>query len=110
MYQEMGEVDDGPGGAGGAAEERDDDEPREEEDENVRDPDAGVGEPLGVPVEINRRHGLNVEVRHWRLKTASFLLFRRQLQAHVFIEERGSGSGLCKRLDHNGPRSETIGR
>lgn len=60
----MGEVENGPGGAGGAAEEGEDDEPREEEDEDVGGPDAGVGEPLGVPVEIRWRQGLNVELRH----------------------------------------------
>lgn len=57
-------MENGPGGAGGAAKEGEDDEPREEEDEDVGGPDAGVGEPLGVPVEIRWRQGLNVELRH----------------------------------------------
>lgn len=88
MYQEMGEVDDSPGGAGGAAEEGDDDEPREEEDEDVSRPDAGVGEPLGVPVEISRRRGLNVEVRH----CGGFKRrrFQEAASGHVFMAERGS--------------------
>lgn len=58
----MKEVDDGPGHAGGAVEDGEYDDPREEEDEDVGRPHARVREPLGVPVQIRRRHRSDVHV------------------------------------------------
>lgn len=66
-YEEVGEVDDGPGHAGGAGGEGEDEEPTEEEDENVGGPHSRVHEPLGVPVQIRRRHRRHIQVRHRRL-------------------------------------------
>lgn len=62
--EEVGEVDDGPGHAGRAGGEGEDEEPGEEEDENVGGPHSRVHEPLGIPVQIRRRHRLHIQIRH----------------------------------------------
>lgn len=62
--REVAEVDEGPGHAGGAAEDGEDEEPGDEEDEDVGGPDPRVHEPLGVLVQIRRRHRLHVQLRH----------------------------------------------
>lgn len=65
-YEEMGDIDDGPGHAGCAIGEGENDKPGEEENQNVGSPNAGIGEPLCIPVEIRRRGHLNVELSHHR--------------------------------------------
>lgn len=65
-YDEVAEIDDGPGHAGGAIGEGENDEPGEEENQDVRSPNAGIGEPFGVLVEIRRRRHLDVELPHQR--------------------------------------------
>lgn len=60
----MADIDDGPGHAGGAIGNGENDKPGEEENQYVGSPNAGIGEPLGVPVEIGRRRHLHVELTH----------------------------------------------
>lgn len=61
-YEEMGDVDYGPGHAGRASEEAEEDEPREEQNQNVCSPNPRVREPLCVPVQIRRRNRPNVHL------------------------------------------------
>lgn len=62
VYEEMGEVDDGPGHAGRASEEAENDEPREEDDEDVGGPHARVRKPFRVPIQIRRTHRRHVHL------------------------------------------------
>ena len=63
-YEEMREMNDGPRHAGRTGEDGEDNEPREEQYKDVGAPDAGVGKPFGVPVQIRRRRRPNVQIRH----------------------------------------------
>lgn len=62
----MAEIDDRPGHAGGAIGEGENDEPGEEENQYIGSPNAGIGEPLSVLVQIRRRRHLDVEFSHQR--------------------------------------------
>lgn len=62
----MAEIDDRPGHAGGAICEGENDEPGEEENQYIGSPNAGIGEPLSVLVQIRRRRHLDVELSHQR--------------------------------------------
>jgi hypothetical protein len=83
----MEEVDDGPGHAGGAVEDGEYDDPREEEDEDVGRPHARDSEPLGVPVQIRRRHRSDV---HVRVKSPSFSEQDNPHRRRVCERERGN--------------------
>ncbi|KAL4570617.1 hypothetical protein LXL04_026275 [Taraxacum kok-saghyz] len=63
-YHGVSEIDDGPSNARRTAENGENGEPSEEEGEYVGDPDAGVCEPLCIPVEIRRRRRLYIQIRH----------------------------------------------
>ena len=65
IYEEVSNVDGGPGDAGRAAEYGEDGDPSEEDDEDVGCPHAGVSKPLGVPIHVRRWGRLRVQLRHF---------------------------------------------
>lgn len=64
LYKGMSEMNDGPSHARGATKEGENEKPGEEDDEDVGSPDARIHKPLGVLIEIRRRHGFHVQIRH----------------------------------------------
>lgn len=58
----MNDVDDCPGHAGWAIENREHSDPWKEEDQDIRRPNTRVREPLGIAVQIRRRHRRHVHL------------------------------------------------
>jgi hypothetical protein len=83
----MAEVDERPRHAGRASEDGEDEEPGDEEDEDVGGPHPGIHEPLGVLVQIRRRHRLRVQLRHPCRSSRS--------ASRPQLLQRGGGLGLA---------------
>lgn len=83
----MGEIDDGPGHARRAAKDGEHNEPGEEQHEYVGSPHPWVHEPLGVPVQIGRRHRLHIKIRHKSFLSVNLSVVLLMIQQALVIWE-----------------------